>query len=223
MNTAPLPDSVPHPLPAVRDAVQQLLRQIPGVWLGRGATAAPVLPTGHARLDALLPNGGWPLGLLIELVPLAEGIGELRLLMPALRHAARGGRQIVLVNPPYIPYAPALAQLGLPLQRISWITPREEDDALWAAEQALRAGSAGAVLLWTRTERSPALRRLQLAAGEGQALAYAYRPYPSLRLSSPAALRLALHPAPRALRIEIIKSRGGRTGAAALCPLSAAT
>lgn len=206
----------------MREAVHQLLRQIPGVWLGQGETAAPVIASGHASLDHLLPGGGWPVGGVTELAPMAEGIGELRLLMPALRQVCEDGRQVVLVKPPYIPYAPALARLGLPLEQVIWIDPREESDALWSAEQALRAGSAGAVLLWTRTERTVALRRLQLAAADGQALAFVYRPFASLRNASPSALRLALHPAARGLRAEVIKARGGRAGATALCPLAVA-
>lgn len=206
----------------MREAVQQLLRQIPDVWLGRGETAAPTESTGHAGLDALLPNGGWPVGALTELVPLAEGIGELRLLMPALRSVCDSGRHVVLVRPPHIPYAPALVRMGLPLDRIIWIEPGDEAHAHWAAEQTLRERSVGAVILWTRSEAATALRRLQLAASEGRALAFAYRPYPSLRHASPAALRLKLHPAPRALRVEVVKARGGRAGATALCALQTA-
>jgi protein ImuA len=40
--------------------------------------------TGYASLSAELPSGGWPLGALIELLPAHSGIGELRLLQPAL-------------------------------------------------------------------------------------------------------------------------------------------
>lgn len=210
----------------MREAVGELLRQIPGIWRGRGvgrdACAAPVESTGYAGLDALLPGGGWPVGALTELVSLAEGIGELRLLAPALRSVCDDGRPVALVRPPHVPYAPALARMGLSLSQVWWIEPAREEQAHWAAEQILREGSAGAVLLWTRSSSTTALRRLQLAAGEGGALAFAYRPYASLRSTSPAALRLVLHPAARALHVEVVKARGGRAGASALCPLQAA-
>jgi hypothetical protein len=156
---------------------------------------------------------------LTELTPHGAGIGELGLLMPALRRiACDEGRPIVLVRPPHVPYAPALVQSGLPLHRLVWLQPSSEQEAQWAAEQTLRAGIAGAVLLWSDTKADVALRRLQLAAEEGQALAFLYRSPRTLRNASPAAVRLSLHPAAGALRIEVVKARGGH-GGSALCPL----
>ncbi len=61
------------------------------------------------------------------------------------------------------------------------------------------------------------VRRLQLAAQEGHALGFVYRSPRALRNPSPAAVRLALHPAADALRIEVIKARGGH-GGSVLCP-----
>ena len=39
--------------------------------------------TGHAALDAVLPQGGWPRRALSELLLPADGVGELELLLPA--------------------------------------------------------------------------------------------------------------------------------------------
>jgi protein ImuA len=79
------------------------------------------------------------------------------------------------------------------------------------------------VLLWSAAAGDTPLRRLQLAAQEGQSLAFLYRPPQSLphalSASSPAAVRLVLRPAPDALRIQVLKARGGRDGASVLCPL----
>ena len=58
----------------------------PAVWrasqLGGGAQATS--PSGFAALDAELPGGGWPHGVLTELLLPQPGIGELRLLAPTL-------------------------------------------------------------------------------------------------------------------------------------------
>ena len=58
----------------------------PALWRGsqlaRGAQR--VVPTGHDRLSRELPGGGWPRGALIELLTRQSGVGELRLLAPAL-------------------------------------------------------------------------------------------------------------------------------------------
>lgn len=206
------------PVPRIR-----AFPSIPGVWRGRSVAAVAATPTGFAALDIVLPGKGWPLGALIELVPFAEGIGELRLLMPVLIRIAGQGRKIVLVRPPHLPYAPALVRAGLTLSSIVWIAPNSDEDARWACEQALHQQAAGAILLWTDTDRDMALRRLQLAASESQSLLFVYRRYSSLRNASSAAVRLALNPAANALRVEVIKAKGGRAGTTVLCPLRATT
>lgn len=80
----------------------------PAVWrasqLGGGAQATS--PSGFAALDAELPGGGWPHGVLTELLLPQPGIGELRLLAPAL----------AALSPP-LRAAPPAAPLAAPAQR----------------------------------------------------------------------------------------------------------
>ena len=192
------------------------LAKIPGVWRGREAAPVKARSTGHAALDTLLPGGGWPIGALTELVPLIEGIGEVEVLRAALKQLCAEKRHIVFVRPPYIPYAPALLRAGLPLPRVLWIDAAQDEDARWAAEQTLREGAAGAVLLWSPAIADRPLRRLQLAAEAGQSLAFVYRPAITLNNSSPAALRIVLRPAPGALTVEVLKARSGRAGSVCL-------
>jgi hypothetical protein len=188
----------------------QLARLCHNGGLNRGARAA--FPSGFAELDANLPGGGWPSGAIAELMSDAIGIGELGLLMPALSSLARAGRYIAWIAPPYLPYAPALAQRGLPLERVLLIRTRSLQESLWATEQALRCPALGAVLSWPAYIVDKNIRRLQLAAEAGGGLGFLYRPPEAARESSPAALRLRLHAASDGLVIEIQKSRGGRAG-----------
>ena len=116
------------------------------------------------------------------------------------------------MHPPYIPYAPALLSAGLPLPCVLWIDVPDDEDAHWAAEQTLREGAAGAVLLWSQALADRPLRRLQLAAETGESLAFIYRPVATLPNASPAALRIVLRPAAGALGVEVLKARGGRSG-----------
>jgi len=169
-------------------------------------------PSGFPELDASLPGGGWPIGAIAELMSDAIGIGELSLLVPVLSRLARAGRYIAWIAPPYLPYAPALAQRGLPLERMLLIHTRSLQESLWAAEQALRCPAVGAVLGWPAYSIDKNVRRLQLAAEAGGSLGILYRPPEAARESSPAALRLRLHSAPDGLAVEIQKSRGGRAG-----------
>jgi len=197
-----------------RHRLEQLLRH-PGVWkAGQDGSRRRVLPTGFPELDVAL-SGGWPVGRLIELLVEPYGIGELRLLMPAL--LARAGkcganRWIILVAPPYIPYAPAFAAQGLNLSRLLVARCRRQADILWAVEQALQSTTCAAVLAWSDGGDDRALRRLQLAAEtDGSCLFVLFRPARLGRQRSPATLRLRLRAgAGGALDLDIFKNQGGR-------------
>jgi hypothetical protein len=193
------------------------LQQMQRGPLGSGGSSA--LRSGHEALDALLPGGGWPLGALTELLSDQCGIGELELLLPALQILARGGRCLVWIDPPYVPYAPALVQRGLPLERVLWIRTERPQAALWAAEQALGCPAIGAVLNWSEHIVDRSLRRLQLAAECGQTLGILHRSATALHTPSPAALRLQLQPLTEGLEVQIKKSRGGHIGARLRVPL----
>ncbi|HEY7640281.1 MAG TPA: translesion DNA synthesis-associated protein ImuA [Steroidobacteraceae bacterium] len=185
-------------------------------WLcrnGRAVTAPVVEASGWTELDAVLPGGGWQAGTVVELMPATTGIGELRLLLPALARITGAGRHVTLIAPPYIPFAPALSQLGVRLERVLVIQAQQAEDILWAAEQSLRCRSFGAVLAWPATIRDREIRRLQLAAEAGGSTGFLYRSVDAARESSPAALRLKLRrAASNALQIDVLKCRGGRSG-----------
>lgn len=186
------------------------LAQLPGVWRGGELEHAvhETVPTGWPALDRELPCGGWPLGTLTEVLHDGVGIGEVRFLGGALAAAARSGRILAWVNPPYLPYAPALAQSGIPLARCVVIEPAHREDALWAAEQALRSGACGAVIFWLPSDEYAWLRRLQMAAEAGHAMAVLFRSTAAERLSTPAHLRVMLSRERGALEVRIPKRRG---------------
>lgn len=132
---------------------------------------------------------------------------------PTLRRlACRGGRSVVLVAPPYVPYAPAWSQAGVDLDHLQVVHATSDADALWAAEQCLRSGACSAVLCWPLRADDRALRRLQVAAQTGQCLGFVFRDRREARNPSPAALRLELHAAETAdapTRVHVLKCRGG--------------
>ena len=188
------------------------------VWRGRQAQVRPqgLQPTGHAELDARLPDGGWPAAALTELLLASPGCGELQLLWPSLARLSAESGRVVLVAPPFIPYAPAWQAAGVDLR---WLVQVEaaQADALWAAEQCLRSGSCAAVLCWPGHADDRALRRLQVAAETGQALAFACRPQQAAHNPSPAALRIAIDTRPAQWRV--LKCKGGLPPAGAIaCP-----
>lgn len=193
-----------------RHQLRKLL-QTPGLWKAAEGfkRRGSVLPTGFADLDRAL-SGGWPVGTLIELLTESCGIGEFRLLLPALL-ALDGNRRILLVAPPYIPYAPAFMRHGLDVSRLLIVHSRRPKDALWAVEQALRSGVCAAVLAWLGASDERSLRRLQLAAEGSGSWVVLFRPLHFSKQRSPAALRMLLRADARAdMHVQIIKYRGGR-------------
>ena len=196
----------------MNNALNELLQQ-PGIWRGaevQQQTGLHHVGTGFPELDDNLPGGGWPQGALTELLYEQPGIGELRLLIPALARLSREGRWLALIAPPYIPYAPALAGLGVDLSRVLLVHPRTDRDALWAVEQALRCGTCGAVLAWPRAVDERSLRRLQLAAEEGGSWGVLFRRSDAAGHPSAAALRIALKNRANGLALQLVKCRGGR-------------
>lgn len=192
----------------------------PAVWRGNecAQVSIPSVPTGFAELDVLLPGGGWPAEALTEIYAERPGIGELRLLMPALGRLTRNERSLLLIAPPYIPYAPALAGHGVRLSHVMLIRAEPVEMQLWAGEQALRSGSCGAALLWLNRIPERALRRLQRTAEGSGALVILFRGARATPFTS-AALRLHLGKADGRTIVRILKRRGGSIPAPVLLDL----
>lgn len=179
------------------------------VWRGDRLAVpdAPGLPTGHSRLDAVLPGGGWPRDALTELLLPRPGVGELGLLLPLLARVAPR-RWAVCIAPPEPLYAPALAAAGVPLDRLLLVEAASPAHARWAARQALASGACDVVLLWLADADMGALRRLQLAAEENATPLVLLRPDSLVRQPSPAVLRVALAARPGGVDVRILKRRG---------------
>lgn len=191
------------------DPLQDILRQ-PSVWRGGALApaAVPAVPSGFTALDAELPGGGWPAGALTEIFAAREGMGELQLVLPALAALTADGKRIAWLAPPHLPYAPALAAAGVRLECLTVVRAPGRRDALWAAEQVLRAGACYALLAWLPRARYVDLRRLAVAAAASPGFAVLFRPAEAARESSPAVLRLALESSDGRLAARILKRRG---------------
>lgn len=187
----------------------------------------PVWPSGFAALDAALPGGGWPARELTELLLPHPGVGELRLLAPALAAQQAQGGSVLWFDPPAEPSAWVLEALGIRTRQLVLVRPRTPPgsriapgrparaalpaaDVLWALEQALASGQAGAALAWLPVRLpADALRRLQLAAQAHDGPAFLLRGLEARQRPSAAPLRLVLRSAgPDALRVHLLKRRG---------------
>lgn len=187
----------------------------PAIW--RGGEVAPepeALPTGYATLDAVLPGGGWPSRSLAEVLLAREGIGEMRLVLPALARLTQAGRQVVWIAPPYRPYAPALAAAGVDLAKLVLVRCRDAGEALWAFDQALRAPECGAAFAWLAEADERKLHRLAVAARDGRTLGVLWRRPGVAARAAAAPLRLALDAGDGALAVRVLKRRGGEVAQA---------
>lgn len=195
-------------------SLEQVLRASPHIWRGRDHRHAgdAVLASGFPVLD-LAFGGGWPRHALTEIRVPHWGIGELRLLLPALRSIQQDGQPLAWIEPPHLPYAPALADAGIDLHRLLLLRNLNGDaDVWWAMEKLLRSTVCGLVLAWPHRPGTVAvLRRLQLAAAEGRALGMLMGP--QLAGNSPATLQLSLEAGAAGLGVRVLKRRGGSASA----------
>jgi len=188
------------------------------------AAAAECSSSGFDCLDAELPGGGWPAGQLVELLLDDPGIGELRLLAPALAVQAHAGRACVWVLPcecgpraddplkQALPYPPALVEAGIDPACSIFVRPAVAREAWWAIEQSLRAAHLGVLIGWLSPSSTSAdfraLRRLHLLAQRHRALVFVIRPARCADAPSPAVLRLQLACNGQQLTVRILKRRG---------------
>ncbi|MEO8630997.1 MAG: translesion DNA synthesis-associated protein ImuA [Betaproteobacteria bacterium] len=188
-----------------------IVLQNPAIWRGDqyAKVAVDSIPTGFGELDAQLPGGGWPRAAITELMIARHGIGEMHLLVPALAHLSQEEKWLILVGPPYQPYAPGFASLGVNLARLVVVKTRSDSESLWAAERCLRCGSCAAVLTWPGSTSAPALRRLQLAAEESKSFGVVFGSTRNAAHPSPAPLRIQLSSSRDGLEVQILKRRGG--------------
>lgn len=185
------------------DALRQQIRQIER---GGRALDPARIGAGLPELDALLPDGGYLPGSLVEFV--AGGVGDAALwlsLDQVARTVRHRGGAAVLVDPRGVLYAPALVGVGIDPGQMVVVRGGEHglqevrgaasgraaggvedcwsgcEAGYWALEQALRCRGVAAVWGMVPTADARWLRRLQLAAEEGGTLGVFLRPASVLR------------------------------------------
>jgi len=177
-----------------------------------------VIATGFKPLDEQLHSRGWLLGASTEFGLSTFGVGELRLLIPALRTLMaqpQSQQNIVFITPPHLPFASAFIKEHIDINKLLIVRPPTIKDTLWATEQALLAECCAAVVSWTGhydlTVRE--LRRLQLAAEKTRTWNVLFRHYDCLQQASPSSLRIQLQSSANSqLELHIIKQPLGWGG-----------
>lgn len=144
--------------------------------IGREAVAG-VVSLGLGPLDRALPWGGLPRGCLHEVAPvmgsdgIEDGAATAFAAMLLGRLAAERLRPVLWLGGREDLYAPGLAAMGLPPERLLVVRSVKPAEQLWAMEEAARCSGLAAVLAEVRGLDLTAARRLQLAArGSGVTL-----------------------------------------------------
>lgn len=179
-------------------------------WLWRGFQTQHhegTISSGYPELDKKLA-GGFPKQGVIELKTL-NGIGEIRAVVPYLRALQHQGI-IVLIAPPAHISSEFLVQSGIDVNRILLLTPKEEKEALWCAEQCLKSGCSASVLLWLQTLEIHQVRRLNLASEKGQASLLLFRLPTAASFTLPVSLSIRFLPLSYGLKVAIDKRKGGK-------------
>src|SRR4051812_5009051 len=128
--------------------------------------------TGLAALDDLSPGGAFARGAVHELL---YPPGEPAPLFPAAmlaRCAGEAGEQggtgvIVWSDPNRELYPPALAALGIPLERVFLLHPEDDADQVWALTECLRCRGVAAVVAALPAAAAAAAAARQRGKGGG--------------------------------------------------------
>jgi len=193
----------------MNQSLDALIRSNPLLWQGasRFEPHDESISSGFEELDAVLPDGGWPTGTVIEIMVDNWGIGELQLWLSLMARFSQQDKWLTMIAPPYVPYAPALINAGIQLDRLLIIDAMvNAQDIWWSADKILRAQASAMVLVWLPKPDPRGIRRLQLAASAGNSLGVFFHRQPCT--GSPAPLRLQLRACEQGLDIDIIKARG---------------
>lgn len=184
------------------------------VWQATHHGATPSLSsTGFKKLDAEL-DGGFPKQGVVD-IHSPIGVGELRLLLPNLQtRQMQSNKLLVFIAPPMQINAELLAECGFQLEQVMVIQPESAQHALWSAEQCLKSGCCHSVLLWQHKLEVHQVKRLTLAAEQGQALHILLHHQKRAVASLPVSLAMRLGSHPLGLEIQITKRKGGWPGQA---------
>ena len=203
-----------------------LTRRVREIGAGALGFSGRVVSTGVAAWDRGLVEGGVRAGAVVEWLVEGIGAGAEGVALAMVREAMRGGGVLVVVDSARTVGFAGLMAGGIDVERILVLRPATEKLALWSVEQALRSRVVAAV--WWRVERmrSEEFRRLQLAAETGGGIGMLFRDATAQREKSWAEMRVLVSPRPtralpaslgeggfRRVGVEILKVRGGRSGA----------
>jgi cell division inhibitor SulA len=191
----------------IMNNIIELLQKNSLVWHAKTtSTTIDVKSTGFSELDEQIGGGFNRTGVIDILSDVA--IGELRLLIPSLIGST--DKLLVFIAPPGDINAQTMLYSGIDVTKIIVITPKNQAEALWAAELCLKSGSCHAVLLWpTEALAIHHVKRLQVASEKGECQQFILREKLQESLSLPVDIRLSIEASNTGLLAKIDKRKRG--------------
>jgi hypothetical protein len=207
------------------------------------APKAKSFTTGLPALDELLPGGALARGAVHELLALPDHPPPLFVALVLARSAGQElnhrfhrfhrfeidgfesvksvvdsfNGAIVWSDPLHALYPPAIAAMGVPLERLFLLHPGNVADENWAITECLRCRGVAVTIASLRRLSRVEARRFQLAAERGGGIGLLLRPYDRAAQIYAAATRwlVAPHRGERTVQkwtLQLIHGHGGRVG-----------
>jgi protein ImuA len=153
--------------------------------------------TGYAALDALLPDDGLPRGAVHEVIPADDRTPPTLFALVLARAAiADNGGAVVWSDRGTAIYPPALAMMGVPVDRMFLLRAGKPSDEVWALTECLRCRGVAATVASPPRLSSVEARRLQLAAERGGGIGVLVRRRGGASAHYAAATRWVVSPMP---------------------------
>lgn len=173
------------------------------------------ISTGCQALDALLPQGGWQWGTIVQWLTPSQGTGVKQLALASLKPLVDKSSRLVVVDPLREFYPPAAQAVGIPLEALILIYPQTKKDLLWTIGQVLESGKG--VILWADLPRcgQGVYRRFQLTVEQRGSLGFFFGTFGRGKISWWADIQLLVRPlsgqedkAGWGWQVELLRSRG---------------
>jgi hypothetical protein len=195
------------------ELLKKLRRGIEEVETSQRPRSRSRVETGVKDLDALFPGGGLRRGMILELIPSADGAGACTLGILLARRACGEKQVLVVVDEHGCFYPLAASRLGIDLRRCLVVRPRGWRDAYSAISQSLRCAAVGCVIGWCARIGMTDYQRFRLAAERGGGLGLLIRPPEALKSPAGARGRFLVSPIasgrrPRKLIVEVLRGQG---------------
>jgi protein ImuA len=195
-----------------------------------------VFTTGLEALDALLPHDGFARGAVHEILAHPKHGTPRFFALTLARSAAidrgtgfqpvqtnshgletRATGAIIWCDPHGELYPPAVAAMGIPLDRLYVLRPRSAPDHVWAVTECLRCKGVSATVAPVEKLTRIEARRLQLAAEQGGGAGILLRPLDRSASVYAAATRWLVEPmrgrrTVQRWQVQLIHGHGGRLG-----------